>query len=192
MSNEMAAFFDQRAPDWDNDPSEYDTRERLTSLMGLRPGSIIADVGCGKGVMIEHLLKTNPQKIIAVDISSEMIRYAKALFGDPRLFFMNDDFYDIQISMLDAAVFYNSYPHFTDKENLVDKLSRLIKKDGILAIAHCSGRAEINGMHTGHSMSKLSVPLEEAGIEAEKFQEYFTIDDIIDDNEVYFIKMKRK
>ena len=188
----MASFFDKLAPDWDNAPSEYDTREKLTSLMGLPSGSIIADIGCGKGVMIEHLLKTNPQEIFAVDISSEMIRYAKVLFDDRRVHFVNDDFYDVSFSTLDAVVFFNSYPHFMEKEKLVAKLADIIKKGGILVIAHSLSRAEINGMHDGDSVSKLSIPLENAEIEAGRFQEYFALDNLIDDSDIYFLKMTRR
>lgn len=42
--------------------------------MGLRRNSVIADIGCGTGVMFEHLLKTEPLGIIAVDISRHMDR----------------------------------------------------------------------------------------------------------------------
>ena len=192
MNNDIAAFFDRLAPEWDNSPSEYGVRERITSMMGLPPNSVIADIGCGKGVMIEHLLKTNPTRIIAMDISSEMIRSAKELFDDRRIDFMNVDFYDVLLPTLDAAVFFNSYPHFLDKSLLIEKLANAIKKNGKLIIAHSMSRAEINGTHTGESVSKISVPLDSADIESSKYDKYFATETMVDDDEIYFVKMSRK
>ena len=191
MSNEMASFFDELAPEWDNAPSGYDLRDKLTSMMGISSNSVIADIGCGKGVMFEHLLKTKPAKIIAVDVSGEMIRMAKELHSDDRIEYINGDFLDAPIPALDAAVFFNSYPHFLDKEGLADKLALTLKKSGIMIIAHSSSKAKINGAHSGDSVSKLSVPLESAEAEARKFQNHFTIDTLIDNDEIYFVKMIR-
>jgi demethylmenaquinone methyltransferase/2-methoxy-6-polyprenyl-1,4-benzoquinol methylase len=192
MSNDMAAFFDRLAPGWDNSPSKYDTREMLTSMMGLSPNSVIADIGCGKGVMFEHLLKTDPARIIAVDISGEMIRLAKELFTDDRIEYINGDFLDAPFPVLDAAVFFNSYPHFLDKKSLAEKLANIIKKDGTLIITHSLSRKDINGAHKGESVSKLSVPLEGAEIEANRYQKQFTTESFVDNDEIYFIKMIRK
>ena len=192
MSGEMAAFFDGLAPEWDNSPEKYEVRERLTSLMELPPNGVIADIGCGKGVMLEHLLKANPAKIIAIDVSGEMIRLAKELFDDDRIVFLNDDFLDAPLPLLDAAVFFNSYPHFLDKSSLAEKLSKVIKKGGSMIIAHSLSKAEINGAHSGDSISKLSTALENAEDEASKYRKYFEVDALIDNNEIYFIKMTRR
>ena len=191
MSKDMAAFFDRLAPEWDNAPAEYETREKLTAMMSLSPNGVIADIGCGKGVMFEHLLKTCPAKLIAVDVSGEMIRLAKELFGDDRLEYINGDFLDAELPALDAAVFFNSYPHFLDKVDLADKLALTLKKGGVMIIAHSASKTKINGAHSGESVSKLSVPLENAEAEASKFQKHFTTDTLIDNDEIYFVKMKR-
>ena len=192
MHKDMEAFFDGLAAKWNNAPSAYETREKLTSLMGLSPGSIIADIGCGKGVMFEHLLKSNPAKIIAVDISGEMIKLAKELYSDIRLEYVHGDFLDIPLPMLDAAVFFNSYPHFLAKEVLAEKLSRILKKGGAVIIAHSLSKEEINGTHKSEGIAKLSAPLEKAVVEAGKFQKYFTADTLIDNDAMYFIRMTRK
>lgn len=192
MSQDMAAFFDELAPKWDSAPSEYEKREKLTSLMNLLQNTIIADVGCGKGVMLEHLLKTNPAKIIAVDISGEMIRLAKEINNNNRVEFIHGDFLNTTLPMLDTAIFFNSYPHFLDKQALAEKLSKVVRKDGTMIIAHSLSKAKINGTHKGKSVSKLSMSLESAEIEAKAFQKFFTTDTLIDNDEMYFIKMTRK
>lgn len=192
MNQEMAAFFDALAPAWDHAPAEYETREKLVSLMGLSQNSVIADIGCGKGVLFEHLLKTNPAKIIAVDVSGEMIRLAKELYSDHRLEYVHGDFLDIALPMLDAAVFFNAYPHFADKEALVEKLSGILKKGGTIIIAHSLSKERINGRHASEGVSELSAPLENAEVEADKFQTFFSTDTLIDNDEMYFIRMTRR
>ena len=192
MNQDMAAYFDRLAPEWDNAPSEFDTREKLISLMELQPNSVIADIGCGKGVMFQHLLKTGPAKLLAVDISGEMLRSAQRLCGDGRVEYINDDFLDASLPLLDAAVIFNAYPHFLDKEALQEKLAQVLRKDDVLIIAHSVGKAEINGTHRGGSASNLSVPLEDAESEAGKFQQFFSPEILIDSDEMYFIKMIRR
>jgi len=191
MNQDMAAFFDELAPAWDDVPTEYETREKLVALMGLPRGSVVADIGCGRGVLFEHLLKIDPAKIIAVDVSAAMLCFAAEQYNDHRLAYVHGDFLDAQLPMLDAAVFFNSYPHFLDKEALAEKLSRTLKKGGALIIAHSQSRAKINARHCGERTSKLSIPLESAKEEADKFQMFFSTDMLIDSGEIYFIKMRR-
>jgi len=191
MKKDMAAFFDALAQGWDNSPGEYDKREKLVSMMGLPTGSVIADIGCGRGVMFEHLLKTGPAKVIAIDLSGEMIRLARESFDDERIEYLHGDFLDAALPMLDAAVIFNSYPHFIDKEALAVRLGQAVRKNGIVMIAHSQGRAVINGRHKGGA-SKLSVPLESAADEGGKFEEFFAVDILVDDEDIYFVKMRRK
>lgn len=191
MNQDMAAFFDRLAPDWDHAPDKYDTREELTARMGIFPNSVIADIGCGTGVMFEHLLKTNPAKIIAVDISGEMLRSAKAHCNDRRMEYVHDDFVNADLPFLDAIVFFNSYPHFLDKSAVAQKAAQALKSGGALIIAHSLSRAEINGCHRGEKVSKLSVALESAEVEANKFLPFFVLDSSIDNDQIYFVKMTR-
>ena len=192
MNKDMANYFDRLAPDWANDPSGYGTREKITSMMNLPPGGVIADIGCGKGVMFEHLLKTNPSKIFAVDVSSEMLRFAANLIHDDRIELINDDFLDIDLPRLDAAVFFNAYPHFMDKNALAEKLAETVKRNGKIIIAHNNGKLKINSRHMGQDTLKLSMPLENAEAEAAKFQRFFSLDGQIDKDDIYFIKMTRR
>jgi hypothetical protein len=50
----------------------------------------------------------------------------------------------------------------------------------------------INGFHTGKAVSKLSVHLESADNEANKFLEYFYVNNLVDNDEIYFIKLTKK
>ena len=180
------------AEQWDNDPENYDKREKITAMMDLPPDSVIADVGCGMGVMLEHLLKTHPKQIIAMDVSSEMLRLAKELHNDPCIEYIHGDFLTAKLPPLDAVVMFNAYPHFLDKEALVKKLSLVLKENGIFIIAHSMNKEVLNDLHSGEAVSKVSTCLEAAGIEADKFRDFFDIELLVDDEEMYFIKLRRQ
>ena len=187
----MIAFFDRLAVDWNNHPEEYDKREQILSLAGFAAGSVIADIGCGCGVMLEHLLKSNPREIIAIDISGEMLRYAKKSYNNPCIIYRHENFLRSELPVLDAAIIYNAYPHFLNKQAFVEKAAQSIRKDGFLVIAHGGGKDIINGSHSGERVSALSVSLDNAEKEAEKFKPFFQAEVLIDNNDIYFIKLLR-
>lgn len=190
-NSEMKSFFDKLAPSWDNNAEEYEIRERITSMMGLGKNSLIADIGCGQGVMFQHLLKTEPRGILAIDISGEMLEHAKKMYPDERITYMNEDILQASLPHIDAAVIFNAYPHFMDKKALAKKLAENVRPGGLIVIAHSLSKEKINCIHKDCSAEKLSVPLQTAEKEANEFRPYFVPEKIIDEDELYFIKMTR-
>jgi SAM-dependent methyltransferase len=192
VNTEMEAFFDRLAPTWTDNADEYEVREKIVERMNLPADCVIADIGCGKGVMFEHLLKTNPRSIVGVDLSGEMLRHAQELYqGDARLSFIKADVLTVDLPELDAAVIFNSYPHFLDKKALAEKLAAHIRKGGSVIIAHSVSRSRINERHKGGMATVLSAPLEAAEKEAAHFVPFFIADMLIDDDDGYFIKLRR-
>ncbi len=49
-------------------------RDEIVRRSALSENRIILDAGCGKGVMVPHLLSTNPSRLLELDLSDEMIR----------------------------------------------------------------------------------------------------------------------
>jgi Methylase involved in ubiquinone/menaquinone biosynthesis len=191
QNKEIKDFFDGLASGWDNCPQEYEIREKLTQMIGFKKNSLIADIGCGKGVLFEHLLKTEPQKIIAIDLSGEMLKSAKELFPDERIIYINDDFLNVSLPPVDAAILFNAYPHFLNKKSLAKKLADSVRPGGYAIIAHSLCKEKINAIHNGGTVFRLSVPLKPANEETKAFLPYFLPEKIVDTNELYLIKMKR-
>lgn len=190
MSNQTVQFFDKLAHVWD-DSNEHDIRQKLIDLSGFPENIVIADVGCGRGSMLPHLLKTNPKRIIAVDISKEMLKYAKKTSSDNRILFINEDVITASLPSLDAALLFNSYPHFSDKNALVRKLAESICPGGSVIIAHSRGRNHINNIHSKSDAMNVSVSLRPAQEEAKEFLPFFSTAEIYDEDQMYFIKMIR-
>ena len=189
--SEMRKFFDKLAGGWEADPAEFDVRETLVEMMRIPGGSTIADIACGRGVMIPHLLKTDPARIIGIDLSGEMIKYAREQHTDERVEFICADLLDASLPPLDAAVIFNSYPHFLDKSSLRVKLAEVVKPGGILIIAHSVSKEHINSRHKSPETSSLSVPLRTARDEAAEFMPEFSPDVCIDTDTQYFIRLIR-
>ena len=190
-SDNMREFFDRAAPGWDNLPEEAATRDALMEKMAIPTGSVIADIGCGQGVFFPHLLKTAPKSIIGVDLSGEMLRYAREKFSDGRIQLIQGDILEAELPRLDAAVLYNCYPHLLDKAALARRLAELVRPGGIAVIAHGAGKAVINARHRDGLPFTLSAPLEEPEAEAEKFAPWFRADRMEDTEGWYLLRMVR-
>ncbi|MDR2514671.1 MAG: class I SAM-dependent methyltransferase [Christensenellaceae bacterium] len=159
-SEAVRAFFDRLAPSWHENPADFGARERIVEKMALMGDAIVADIGCGKGVMAPHLLRARPKLVIGVDLSGGMIAGARARFaGEERLQFLCGDFLTLPLPPLDGALLYNAYPHFLNKPVLAKKLVESLKPGGVLLIAHAAGRVSVNLRHSGGAAMPLSAPL---------------------------------
>ncbi len=166
-------------------------REEIVRLSGIEPGSIIADIGCGKGVMLPHLLKTQPGKILAVDISAKMLEYAKKAYQDTRIEFVHEDIMTAQLQQVDVALMYNVYPHFMNKTMLAERIAELVRPGGVAVVGHGASKERINAVHQTGDKEKHSTTLRAAEFEANLFSPYFKTAQIIDNSSLYFIKLER-
>jgi demethylmenaquinone methyltransferase/2-methoxy-6-polyprenyl-1,4-benzoquinol methylase len=189
--HQVKDYFDKHAASWSTSPDELLRLQSITDMMGLKEQSVIADIGCGRGVMLAPLLGTNPKAIYAVDISEEMIRYAEQTFPDKRITFINGDVLAAKLPMLDCALLFNAYPHFHDKKALAGKLSEHVRPGGFAVIAHSRGREHINRIHDKRGANHVSVILRPAEEEAREFLPYFEPEATVDNDEMFFLKMVR-
>ena len=67
-------YFDNLAENWDN-MCHHDAKkiDAIITLAQLPENSRILDIATGTGVLIPRLLETNPQKIVAIDLSKQML-----------------------------------------------------------------------------------------------------------------------
>jgi demethylmenaquinone methyltransferase/2-methoxy-6-polyprenyl-1,4-benzoquinol methylase len=189
---QMKSFFNGIAADWTDNPAKCAMRDRIVELMRIPAHSLIADIGCGKGVMLPHLLNTNPRALVAIDLAGEMLIPAIRACDDERVSFYNGDFLQAPFSGFDVCVLYNCYPHFLDKAVLRNKLAECLAPGGLVIIAHSCGRSKINAGHSGAEVSPISAPLRAAKYEANEFALHFDIDYIEDCDELFLIRLIRK
>jgi demethylmenaquinone methyltransferase/2-methoxy-6-polyprenyl-1,4-benzoquinol methylase len=189
----MRQYFDELAPVWDDICHHDESKLRLIChLASPTPGSRLLDIGCGAGVMIEPLLATDPGELLALDISPRMIDQAAQKYRDARLRLLARDFFALDESGFDFALFYSAYPHFSHKKELARQTAHCLKSNGRFMIAHSESRAIINNRHQSSAVAQLSQPLKAAAEEAETWRLYFTVDMLIDTERLYIISGRRE
>lgn len=147
------AFFDALAERWDAEkPSAVEMTaglDRHASLLALRPGEMLLEVGCGTGKTTAYLAdRVAPGRVTAVDFSPAMIEKArrKNLNADFLLADVCSD--ELGEAKYDVVLCFHSFPHFRDPPAALRRLARSLKKPaGRLIVMHLAGSEAINRFH---------------------------------------------
>ncbi len=152
-------FFNELAADWDQRFYTPGLKERLSQLVpifGLRPASLLLDVGGGTGGIIPYLLQSvGPEgRIWSIDFAEKMIEIGKKKFAsEARVSFELASVESLPFAheFFDHAVCFGSFPHFEDKEQALKEIHRVLRKGATLIIAHALSSEEIKAHHKGAS-----------------------------------------
>jgi len=146
-------YFDGQANNWD-EKVFHDLKkiEKILQALNLKKGEKVLDVGTGTGVMIPHLYDRVGEngKIVAIDISEQMILMAKEKFRKeyPNIEYIVGDVNKLENGMkFDTILCYSCFPHFLDQEQSIRKMKDLLKERGKLIVAHSQSRDDINSLH---------------------------------------------
>jgi predicted methyltransferase len=115
--------------------------EEVMNTLGVKPGSVVADVGCGKGYFTFHLAdRVKPQgKVYAVDVKEDLIRdlrreaEAKKLSQIEAVVGAADDPH-LPLSTLDAILVVDAYHEMHDYDAMLEAFYRALKPGGLLGI----------------------------------------------------------
>lgn len=133
---ERTRLFDNLAPQWDEARREiiekFPLEEEITARV---PEGVIADLGCGNGVLLSHLVSAERQ-LIGVDQSAQMLEEARHRFGTAKA--------DLRLGALphlpmkeneaDAVVLSLVLHHLADPEQVFPEVQRVLKRHGQLII----------------------------------------------------------
>ena len=163
-------FFDHHAAGWDadRDPEEEAGLARVVTLAEVQLGQAVLDVGTGTGVLIPHLLRVvGPTgKIVAVDLSSEMLEVAREKEFRPSVIFLEADVHHLPLpeAEFDRVICNAALPHFEDRAQSIREMLRVLRPEGILVISHPIGREAVNRLHreVGGPVQEDRVPPPEA------------------------------
>lgn len=151
-------YFNSIAENWDNicnhDKNKINT---ILSLLNIKKGDNILDVGTGTGILIPYLyaLTGSTGKITAIDFSENMINLAKARYDFNNVNFIHGDVLDTDFTFdyFDHIICFSVFPHFEDKQAAITVLNRFIKSEGCITICHSQSRDAINNLHKNKNLS---------------------------------------
>lgn len=189
---EIIRFFDSLAPQWDADMIRSDSViDTILENAEVRPGAAVLDVACGTGVLVPDYLKRNVSSVTGVDISPEMVKIASGKFRQENVRFLNGDVEELNCGeAYDVIMVYNAFPHFSDPERLVARLSGMLRPGGTLTVAHGMSRAAIDHHHA-ETAGSVSRGLMHEDALAEIFARYLTVTVKISNERMYQVTGKK-
>ena len=118
---------------WYKDPAtgRHDKHEkdfdRLFSLLPLKPGDHVLDVGCGPGVLVPLILEriTETGILYELDFADKMIETNRRLHGGENIRFILADAENAALddASCDVVICFSCFPHFHDKGKAMTTLS---------------------------------------------------------------------
>jgi ubiquinone/menaquinone biosynthesis C-methylase UbiE len=154
-------FFNTHAEMWldmwykDRATGRYDKHgkdfERLLSLLPLKPGDHVLDVGCGAGVLVPFILPRIGAKgmLYELDFADRMIDANRKLHKGENIRFILADAENAPLNnaSCDAVICFSCFPHFHNKTKAVETLSGILTPGGIFVISHFDSSDGINKHH---------------------------------------------
>ncbi len=188
---DIAEFFDQCAPWWDDDMiRKEDIIKIILDNGGISSGVHVLDVACGTGVLFPDYLKRDVASVTGIDISPKMVEIAASKFSQVNVICADIEQVNLP-QQFDCIMVYNAFPHFPDPTNLIAVLSRLVKTGGRVSVAHSMSRAALHAHHANRA-SSISIELISANELAQIFQNWFDVDIIISNDEMYQVSGIRR
>lgn len=183
---DIRTYFNQRAAHWDDGEQSVDQIRRMIAFLSdIQEGMSVLDVACGTGAMFEALRERKPSHITAVDLSEKMIEIAaRKVEGDSLFEVQCRDLFEMTQEAFDRIIIYNAYPHFMEKDKVVQKVAELLNPGGRFIVAHGACKEKINGCHTNVPKEIMSGLLS-AKEESRPWETCFSIDILIDTEQFY-------
>ncbi len=130
---------------------QRDSWQRATEIMkvmGLRPGDVIADIGCHQGYMTLKFSKRTGAtgKVYAVDVNSSHLRVLNNLIqeaGIDNIQTIRGEYDNPRLpeNSLDFAFIMDAYHEMDDHDRILEHVKRALKPDGRLVILEPIGKA---------------------------------------------------
>lgn len=191
LKKDVVTFFDNMAHTWDSEQVRNENAIKLILKKGgIKKGIDVLDVACGTGVLFKDYINIGVSSVTGIDISSEMVKISRGKFPHLEVICGDAETYPFE-KQFDVVMLYNAFPHFVNPEKLFENLSKALKDNGRLSIAHGMSEKELEQCHSSRAMS-VSAPLPSKERLAEMMSEFFTIDVMVSDEQMYMVSGTKK
>jgi ubiquinone/menaquinone biosynthesis C-methylase UbiE len=149
-------FFDSSATVWEEKFATNNQPERLAQVaewFGAQRGEAILDVGTGTGVLLPFLGAAVGEKgrVVAMDFAFNMLKVAlsRTFEVGPALVNAGVGAIPFHDGSFDKVTCFSAFPHFPDKARALGEMVRVLKRGGMLFVAHLHSVEEIAQLHGG-------------------------------------------
>lgn|GEM_PF-148770 len=122
-------------------PGGLDLTERALEFCRLRPGSIIADIGCGAGGTLQHLEGIGIYRIVGLDCSGVFLREVMSLLASPNLVHGQAEILPFRKGSFDAVFCECVLSILCGRLAALRECARIVKEDGFLVVSDVFDRA---------------------------------------------------
>lgn len=144
-------YFNNLAGEWETREINETKIRYALSMVFIKPGDFILDIGCGTGVLISYLtgMVNSNGVIIEIDFAKEMLDKAKQKYSSSNIHFIAADGEKLPVvsKRFNHIICFASFPHFENKENTLKEFFRTLLPSGNLSIIHLMGSKELNLFH---------------------------------------------
>lgn len=147
-------FFGPRAAGWETRfPDDGPQYARAVAELGLAPGQVALDLGCGTGRALGPLREAAGPAglVIGLDATYEMVRTAQSLGRGRAALLMQGDVLRLPFAAACADVVFAGglLPHLADPEAALHEIARVTRSGGMLVVFHPIGRVALAARHGG-------------------------------------------
>lgn len=181
MLEKMGDFFNKRLNGYEQHQlNEIDGAQEFypftASLLPMRSGARVLDLGCGTGLELDYYFKLNPTaKITGIDLAEDMLNFLKVKFPNKEINLLHASYFDIPFkkNYYDAVVSVESLHHFTKDEKipLYKKIFQALVLDGYFILTDYFASTEEQEVFYRQELLRLK---QEQGIINNEFYHYDT------------------
>lgn len=153
MNDPHRDFFDNLASQWDLHYTAEDL-ERLSHLMAkleITEGMSVLDLGCSTGILFDMLRRRvgATGMVTGVDYSLRMVEKAHRNFPFDNVTVVDADASNLPFldSTYDLAISFESFPHFSKKQETLSEVDRVLKPGARIYIIDLASSKELVEIH---------------------------------------------
>ncbi len=157
--------------------SQQTLYDLVVEALGIGPGDRVLDVGSGRGLGADRVLRRDPDLVRGVDLMPEQVARAVAANRDPRVAFVQGACDDLPFAdaSFDALLSVEAAQHFEDVAGFARESARVLAPDGRLAVTTFFARTDpgrrlaellktfASGLDRAHRIDDVVHDLREAG-----------------------------